>query len=495
MSRETKIGMAVAVSFLCLVGVVVVTKWRREPDGKKDIVFAGNPKESGAGKGVDNPPAPTPGKKNGIEPAEFKFPIEANPSVRLPGGNAEEPGSSNPPVAPALPVVTNPNGSPLPLPLPLPMPNSPELPPVPIVVTPTPPAATPFETEEARTKALLDKIKQQDVSLPPLTANPFDKAGDAKNKFGNVVDNSFNKGTQFANKGMDDVNNRLPKIDDGFNKPNNIANNTANTANNKINEFVNQGNSALNKGLDNINKPLTLPPPDNNPAFPPVPPTNGNTNSTAPGQPGLPPIETKAPALPTPKDFGLPPISNAATNNPMFVIPQPKANDARVVNYDVQSFQARAGDSFASLSRDVYKSEAYANALLAYNREFSSNRTMTALQPGQTVLFPPLQVLQQDRYAGAVADARPTIGAAPVSINPPVPLNPNRTFTPPTPSTDATKSHRIAAGGQKIYELAIQTLGDGSRWTEIYRLNPTIDPLQPIPGNTVVRLPGNANVP
>ena len=38
MTRETKIGMAVAVSFLCLVGVVVATKWRRANDGAKDLV-------------------------------------------------------------------------------------------------------------------------------------------------------------------------------------------------------------------------------------------------------------------------------------------------------------------------------------------------------------------------------------------------------------------------------------------------------------------------
>ncbi|GEM_PF-6721668 len=443
MTRETKIGMAVAVSFLCLVGVVVATKWRRTDDGPKGVDLALNSKEPDTGKGVANPPPPQQptAKEPQVKQLEFRsLGSESDPSVKLPAGNVGE-SLSNPPV---VPPPVSPGTIPFPA-VPLPMVTNPDLSAVPIVVVPQVPSIAPFETDEAKRKALFDIKKQQDATLPPLP-NPFEKVDEAKTKPGAMVDIALNKNNDFAKKAMDDINNRLP---------------------------------------------LTLPPPEINPALPP----SKEINPMVPALPGLPPIETKAPALPTPKEFGLPPIKDASTNNPGFVIPQAKANDARVVNYDVQSFQARTGDTFTSLSRDVYKSEVYANALLAYNREFSSNRSMTTLQPGQTVLFPPLHVLQQNRYAGASADARPTIGGAPVSINPPVPLNQNRTFTPPTPTTDATKSHRIAAGGQKIYELAIQTLGDGSRWTEIYRLNPTIDPLQPIPGNTVVRLPGNANVP
>ena len=35
MTRETKIGIAVAVSFLCLVGIVVATKWGGKADPDK----------------------------------------------------------------------------------------------------------------------------------------------------------------------------------------------------------------------------------------------------------------------------------------------------------------------------------------------------------------------------------------------------------------------------------------------------------------------------
>lgn len=479
MTRETKIGMAVAVSFLCLVGVVIMTKWRRGNDDAKVLAQVGDAKDLASGSGVDNPPPKPAPKKNPLEPAQFQYqPIEANPPARLPGGNSEESSSSNPPVAPSPPIVAPPINA-----------NTPMLPapPVPVAITPglpalpnvgNPPAAASIESEDAKLNKLVQQIakdKQQreaSSALPPLPGNPFEKVDDAQNKAGNLIENSLNKGNELAKKGIDDFN-RLPKSDGFFNKD----------------------STGFNKGLDNANKQLSFPPSQTNSALPPLPANKENAVPMVTSLPALPPVENKAPAIPAPRDTGLPAITNTSVNNPTFVIPQSKPNDAIVVQYDIKSHVVRPGESFASLSRDHYRTDAYANALMAYNRDWSKDRNLTTLQPGQTILLPALQVLQQDRYARAVADARPAIGAAPVSINAPVPLNQNRTFTPSTPSADATKNYRIPVGGQKIYELAMQTMGDGSRWTEIYRLNPTIDPLQPIPGNTVVRLPAIANVP
>ena len=501
MTRETKIGMVVAVSFLCLVGIVVATKWRRNADdGKQDLAQVANPQEPAPGEPNNNPPPKAPDKKNPVEPADFKFqPLEPNPAAPLPS----EP-------APAVPV-----------PAPLNNPAS-ILPELPATTTNLPPAP---QTEEEKRLALLNLTREKDngLPLPPLPAEPF-KTPDtalvtvdgAKNKATGVLDNTLNRGNDFANKGVDKLPQGFPKVEDSFNRGNGFVNEKANDLVNKVNnqtdqlaqgtsgkfdELLNKGNNAATKGLDNLNKSLdnatktqTPPPPtvEPSPAFPPAPLPNGNANPAAPPAPMLP-SDTKLPAIPAPKENGLPPTM---TGNPSgFVIPAPaKSSDARVVNYDVQTFPARPGDTFASLSKQLYGDEKYANALLAYNREFSTNRNMTALQAGQTVLLPPIQILQ-DRYATALADVRPKVGGAAVSISPPVPVIPNRNAPTPTPSADLTKSYRIPAGGQKIYELAIQTLGDGSRWTEIYRLNPAIDPLQPIPGNMVVRLPGNANVP
>ena len=78
----------------------------------------------------------------------------------------------------------------------------------------------------------------------------------------------------------------------------------------------------------------------------------------------------------------------------------------------------REGDTFVNLSAAAYGSDKYANALQMYNRDYGSNRTLTTLQIGQTVMLPPLQFLQE-RYASAIGEARPnTVNApiAPVSV-------------------------------------------------------------------------------
>ena len=70
-----------------------------------------------------------------------------------------------------------------------------------------------------------------------------------------------------------------------------------------------------------------------------------------------------------------------------------------------------------------------------------------------------------------------------------------RTPTPVFTTKDVTKPYRVAGDGQMLIEIAQQTLGDRGRWSEIYRLNPTLRPEYPVPGGTEIRLPNNANVP
>src|SRR5437899_12693714 len=81
MTRETKIGMAVAVSFLCLVGVVVATKWHRANDGAKDLVQSVTP----------SPPPASPGNAAAPNGATEKGTVinaahtDPNPAPRSPG--------------------------------------------------------------------------------------------------------------------------------------------------------------------------------------------------------------------------------------------------------------------------------------------------------------------------------------------------------------------------------------------------------------------------
>ena len=62
-------------------------------------------------------------------------------------------------------------------------------------------------------------------------------------------------------------------------------------------------------------------------------------------------------------------------------------------------------------------------------------------------------------------------------------------------SGDSVKHYRVPSQGQSILDIAQTTLGNRSRWPEIYRLNLPMRPEYPIPGGTDLRLPADAVVP
>jgi hypothetical protein len=52
----------------------------------------------------------------------------------------------------------------------------------------------------------------------------------------------------------------------------------------------------------------------------------------------------------------------------------------------------------------------------------------------------------------------------------------------------------VRGNGEMLFEIARQLLGDGRRWSEIYRLNPNIRPELAIPGGTQLLLPADARI-
>jgi hypothetical protein len=588
MTRETKIGLAVAASFLCLVGIVVATKYR----GREVDQNVAPSQTASQGNGAPKPPDK---KAQAVAAASQS---NQQPQFRAPGSNEE---SGNTGVTTTGQANAGNNSATVVLPLAA---NSgvdhsvPTLPPPPTFANPSnlPPAPLANAAPQSDPAiALADLIKrQQEQQAPPLPPtgfgnkidnalnNFFAKADDAKNKADRAVDNGVNhidkqmvnganRGNDAINKGIDGANRG---IDTGINKLNDFLNKNVNDPANKgidnfnrnidrsldnipvnkgidnfnrnidrgvdsinknVNDPVNRGfdnlNKNIDKGLDNLNKNLPPPPTFDNSQLPP-PPTIG---VAAPMTPSVPPLPTfanpanPAPMIPQPTPgnnnplptvTSLPPITTTpkndvprpaipappmvaalpqnANNNPGFVIPAPGNSTATVMVHDMQSYQVRGGETFASVSQHAYGSDRYAAALQMYNRDYGPNRTVTTLQAGQMVMLPPLQFLQE-RYASAIGDARSNItnvSVAPVSINPPVPMPvPMPNTTPTLPTTDATKTYRVPAEGQLLYAIALQTMGDGNRWSEIYRLNPNLQPLQPVPGGTMLRLPSNAKVP
>ena len=91
MTRETKVGLIVAGSFVCLVSVVIASKWNRDPDAGKEPeeqtvqVAAAKPTQDANAK---KPPEAKKGdpKKAEPAPAVHVFPsLPAPPDAKNPG--------------------------------------------------------------------------------------------------------------------------------------------------------------------------------------------------------------------------------------------------------------------------------------------------------------------------------------------------------------------------------------------------------------------------
>jgi hypothetical protein len=461
MTRETKVGAVVAISFLSLVGVVVVSKWRNRAESPEVTEFV-KPEEPSATQPKVNP---AERGKNETTPASKAGPIQ---NAKFEGDPADVP-SKLPPAFEGSPNVLLPTPSPVPSSLP----------------------AVPAPEDEKR-KKLLNEIAAQQIELPQLPPLPVNE----------VLNNAAD--TNAADK----LNKSLQSLDQ-VQVGNDAVKKAAQMANNQLEDLLKKGSEATSKGLDNLDTLPSLPASTNNPlpglpmvvttpSLPQLPsgpgekPAATNPLPPAPRNPGLAPLP--APSNPvakvemSPAPIPAPQINFPTTpaNNPnaLPAIPAPRA-EVRVV--DAQVYTVTAGDTFATISKGVYGTEKYGKALLAYNRDYAPNRTSltTTPQAGQTLLIPPEQLLK-DNYAAAIE----TASAAP-SLSTPVPAP---IPMPRPPTSDPTKLYRVPAQGQFLFEIAIRTMGDGNRWTEIYRLNPNINPQQPIPGGTELRLPAMARV-
>jgi hypothetical protein len=582
MTRETKVGAVVAISFLSLVGVVVVSKWRNQGADPETVQNAPENPESQA-KPQTPPPAPEakPAPKGPVENARFDQPVLVGDLPRqLPGGEESNNGGNGLPMLPALePGV---------------------LPPLPAM------------SEDEKRKQLAEQIAKQKndlPALPPLPGagqpngvdttlnNAAAKVDEAKQKAAkavnqganalvNGVDDFFTRANDKLNKdaakldkqandrisqGLNQVDKNVAKMNDTVNGGVQVANDKVNKAANKaeqqLNALINQGNAELNKGVDRINSALPpLPPPPaavspGNPGSSPLPPlpmpAEANPLLPMPAAPGAVVTKDKLPALPEPAAINtgvpvpaptinnpqpplpapLPPVTNSDTARPMIPAPAPnpgvntppapnpllnnpvantpRANigsvppvidakasmppipapsNVQVRDSETIKYPVKGGETLEAISKARYGSEKYAKAILAYNRDFAPMGTLltATLQPGQNILLPSADYLE-DRYAAAIGAG----SVAPISINPPIPAP-----APPIPmpgagakTEAAAKTYRVPATGQFIFDIAIRTLGDGNRWSEIYRLNPNINPQQPIPGGTELRLPANAKLP
>jgi hypothetical protein len=191
----------------------------------------------------------------------------------------------------------------------------------------------------------------------------------------------------------------------------------------------------------------------------------------------------------------------AATNNNAMAPgasqprPQPAAGQPVVDSWDERTYVCRAGDTFASISKLQYNSDAYADALLLYNRNHpragDALRRDGTIAPGDRIYVPPSAILEK-RHGDAVAGAKPKpvgvkngddqFGVAPAVYH-------------SDPSGAANPSYKVQGKSEYLIGIAQQVLNDGMRWKELAQLNPDVKPEIPVPPGTVLRLPADAHVP
>jgi len=545
MTRETKVGVAVAASFLSLVAVVVAARLTQKP-------------EAWSRKGSETtvaqaPKSPAKGTPEGTKPSSQNG--EKNKNVTtVAAGKAHD-------VIPAHNLNLQPP----------PVPANTQPPPVPpdLVVVPVPDAA----------QDAINKLARQ-----------------ADNAIANVAGN-VNRATD---KGLTTVAAAEQAALTAQKNAVGAANNAANTTQNNVNATVNQLQAEINKekrdlqavnpgaGLSGgaqveivvgppkapvvivpeapapmpaaVSGPpaIVLPPPppaattnlvqqSPNAAPIPMPPPSPNATAKVAERAPVAPVPMNPPSPPSATANNVPPPSPVPITVPPAVTPQrpvavvqaggpssspppapvppigaqPQATSpaipvksqsaADVRSFDVESYKVQPGDqSFADISRKIYNSDQYSRALIQFNRDHplaadGMKQDPPQLRVGTPVYFPGVDVLKSkypDAFSGPAVPASTSV--APVQFSAPMPVtssigNPNLVTGPP-PGTKAAfggpglgNTYRVRDGGERLFDIARSVLGDGNRWTQIYRLNPDVQPSYPIPAGTVLKLPPPGN--
>jgi hypothetical protein len=245
------------------------------------------------------------------------------------------------------------------------------------------------------------------------------------------------------------------------------------------------------------------------PADPPAPTAVQEPTSALPSGPAAPRAGTIAP----PKHIGTiglagndasvtPPVAPALPHAAVPALPAAGADLPKVIGHSDAVHRIEPGQTtFAQLSERWYGSDKYAQALLEYNRQHLLNRANTdlrrdppVLQANQAIYYPAHDVLEST-FAALIKAPVPAAPAAPSSGPPVVQISPPTPLAGPSAggTADATVAYRVPQADH-ILRIAQQTLGSMDAWREIVRLNPSLRTDLPIPAGTVLRLPAKARV-
>ncbi len=469
MTRETKVGLVVASSFVCLVGVVVASRL-----GRNAALTASPP----------NPPFVNnsqPPENPGDEKSNPKKQIADKKVEHVAGAHAN--GSHADPLPPAV-------GSPEHL-----------------------PAVPPLDFNAvANGAAPLIPPDPNHLSSPDKIASPGPQV--AKDK--ETKDLLIEQKKRAEHAGLDTAHDMTPSS-------------AAFPLNNQSQAMLQPGQEAMKPEppLPSVSPPSATFQEQNvapKPAPPPPPPPAQDINlPTPPSGEQKPSAPNNLPAMnnPAPQpaklDFSakdvtrpnMPPMGfekPPVPQQPFQAVP-PAANTLPKVNdFTPKTYICQEGDSsFEALSTRFYNSPKYARALQQLNKEHPLHRPNVLednprLSVGQPIFYQPKEFLEKNfaPYIASASSPAATQPQVPIGINPPVTSSVGGQATSlPTigrqpvsvQSTDPTRKYRVPQQGQLLAEIAQQQLGDHRRWTEIYRLNSNLHPEVPIPGGTDIVLP------
>jgi hypothetical protein len=202
------------------------------------------------------------------------------------------------------------------------------------------------------------------------------------------------------------------------------------------------------------------------------------------------------------------------------VSPTPPSANGKVKKWEEKVQKIGPNDSYQTISQTYYSSEAYAEALQAFNAEHESRKGDGVLRLGELVFIPEISELE-NRYPDRIRQAtKPAAAAFPVTrvapavipptvappaalplVTPPTAVPPvmPAVVTPPaapTPTAPAAAStpaqypiYVVRGSNERLYDIAKRLLGDGMRWPELQNLNRSLDAQTPVLVGTKVQLP------
>jgi hypothetical protein len=239
--------------------------------------------------------------------------------------------------------------------------------------------------------------------------------------------------------------------------------------------------------------------------------STGVTPARAVGGPGVdvPPERGAQPVVQTsandnPRRVGaVPNVSTPAISVPVpggTATPRPTTpNKPKVESWDEETYRIKAGDTFDQISMAHFNSKSYADALRRFNvtHPQASDKMRAdpaSLEAGESAYIPPAYILEK-RYGSALIpgykpQAEPKAGADAARTSNSSPRN-------SAAAKDASdyKLYRVSPSGQNLREIARASLGDPEKWNDIYKLNPTLDPAYAVRGSTILKVPSEATVP